>query len=116
VQFLNHPNTTCGKQEGKKDFCITDLASYVEEPEVTDAQPDYRFKIGFMNYQQTMQNVFGDGIYEHFMSLIFCLFFLIIFSHFPHFLQTFRTPSLSAASIIFPSLSRHFHSSLSPKT
>lgn len=66
-QYLNHPNTTCGPTD-LKNFCITDLSSYVERPDITDVPPDYQFVLGFNNYLQQVGDTFGADKYGHFMS------------------------------------------------
>jgi hypothetical protein len=69
VQSLNHPNTTCGVQtERKNHFCITDLLSYVERPEVTEAPADYQFILGFVNRNEKFENVYNDDFGVHFMG------------------------------------------------
>lgn len=60
-QSLNHPNTTCGVQtEIKNHFCITDLLSYVERPEVTEVPYDYQFILGFENRVEKFRNIYND--------------------------------------------------------
>lgn len=69
-KYLNHPNTTCGdfEEQKKKHFCITDLSSYVERPDITDVPYDHQFILGFENNPMDYEEVFGEGVHEHFMS------------------------------------------------
>lgn len=49
------------------NLCITDLSSYVEKPEITSSNYDYRFILGFNNHLMQMHEVFGKDNYGHFM-------------------------------------------------
>lgn len=70
VKVLNHPNTTCGDAEERKNqhYCITDLQSYVEQPDITDVPYDHQFILGFKNNPMDYDDIFGEGVYDHFMS------------------------------------------------
>ena len=70
LQLLNHPNTTCGVNN-PSEYCVSDLKSYVERPSITEAVPNHRFYLGFNNYNQRLDQVFGKNQYEHFMSEFF---------------------------------------------
>jgi hypothetical protein len=54
--------------ERKNHFCITDLLSYVERPEVTEAPADYQFILGFVNRNEKFENVYNDDFGVHFMG------------------------------------------------
>lgn len=64
---LNHPNTTCGEVKSIKDVCICDLHSLSYHPEITHGEPDHRFVLGFKNWEQEPEDIFGGQRYEHFM-------------------------------------------------
>lgn len=66
-QTLNHPNSTCGLKN-TKNYCITDLTSYVKREDITEGKPDKTFLLNFDNYVQNLKDVFGNGKYNHFMS------------------------------------------------
>lgn len=67
VKSLNHPNTTCGNSD-PENFCITDLSSYVERPDITDVPFNERYYLGFGNYAQKVDEIFKPDNYGHFMS------------------------------------------------
>lgn len=66
---MNSPNTTCGKGD-TKNFCITDLSSYIDRPDITDVPvlPENKIYLGFNNYRQKLDDVFGKKQHGHFMS------------------------------------------------
>lgn len=66
TQVLNHPNATCGNGDAN-NLCITDLSSFVEQPDITDVPYDVQFFLGFNNYEQQLDEVFGKNQYGHFM-------------------------------------------------
>jgi hypothetical protein len=51
-----------------QSYCITDLSSYVETPEITDVAPDYKFYLGFNNHHLALEDVFDGKKFDHFMS------------------------------------------------
>lgn len=81
VKVLNHPNTTCGDAEERKNqhYCITDLSSYVEQPDITDVPYDHQFILGFKNNPMDYDDIFGEGVYDHFMSNFWLYFYIYDF-------------------------------------
>jgi hypothetical protein len=63
---LNHPNTTCGTAH--ENYCITDLSSFVERPDITDGPPDETFYLGFNMYAQDAHQIYNESKYMPFMS------------------------------------------------
>lgn len=69
MQSLNHPNTTCGVlTERKRHFCISDLSSFEERPEITEAPFDYQFILGFENRPEKDEVAYNDDYGVHFMG------------------------------------------------
>ena len=67
MKLLNHPNTTCGLPESN-EYCITDLKSIENLPEILDTNVDHRFYLGFNNIAQNGRDFFSKDNYRHFMS------------------------------------------------
>lgn len=65
--MLNHPNSTCGATDSN-ELCVSDLSSYVSDPEITDVTPDYRFYLGFDLPVADNEEVFAPNRYDGFMS------------------------------------------------
>lgn len=67
---MNHPSTKCGTGSSDK-LCITDLSSYLNKPDITDAEPDAQIFLGFEVKTDRFEDVFESQKYEHFNSKTF---------------------------------------------
>lgn len=65
--MLNHPNTTC-YAESTADLCSADLEALAYDKDLVEGDVDETHDIAFNNYPLKFHQVFGPGIYEHFMS------------------------------------------------